>query len=194
MAADILLYNAEIIPVGRDQKQHIEITRDIADRFNSTYGEVFTLPEPRISETVAVIPGIDGQKMSKSYGNTINIFEEEKPLRKKIMKIVTDSTPVDDPKDPETCSVFALYRLFADPKDVENMKDRYLAGGMGYGEAKKELFELVWEFFRPYREKRAELASDPDAVRDILKMGAEKTRLVALETLEKVRKLTGIAW
>ncbi len=194
MASDILLYNAEIIPVGRDQKQHIEITRDIAERFNNTYGEVFTLPEPRISETVAVIPGIDGHKMSKSYGNTINIFEDEKPLKKKIMKIVTDSTPVEDPKDPETCSVFALYRLFADPKGIENMRDRYLAGGMGYGEAKKELFELVWEYFRPYREKRKELASDPGSVRDILKNGAEKTRLVALETLDKVRTLTGIAW
>lgn len=194
MAADILLYQAEIVPVGKDQKQHLEIARDIAERFNHTYGEIFTLPEPQISEDLAVIPGIDGQKMSKSYDNTINIFEDEKALKKKIMRVVTDSTPVEDPKDPDSCNVFALYKLFATPEQLADMRQRYEAGGMGYGQAKKELLELVIEYYRPYREKRAELADDPEEVRRILKKGAEKTRKVALATMEKVREATGIRY
>ena len=144
MAADILLYNAQIIPVGKDQKQHVEITRDIAIRFNNAYGDIFTIPEPSIQEDIAVIPGTDGQKMSKSYDNTINIFEDEKSLKKKVMKIVTDSTPVEDPKNPDTCTIFALYRLFADKDRIENLRDRYASGGTGYGEVKKELLGLIW--------------------------------------------------
>jgi len=194
MAADILLYQAQIIPVGKDQKQHVEITRDIALRFNSLYGDIFTLPEPMIQEEVAVIPGIDGQKMSKSYDNTIEIFEEESALKKKVMRIVTDSTPVSEPKDPNRCNLFALYRLFAPQEKTEAMRDRYLTGGLGYGEVKKELAGLIWDYFAPYRAKRRELARDPGEVMRILKKGAEKTRAEAVKTLERVRRATGIAY
>jgi tryptophanyl-tRNA synthetase len=194
MAADILLYQSEIIPVGRDQKQHIEITRDIAQRFNSVYGETFVLPEARISDELAVIPGIDGQKMSKSYGNTIDIFEDEASLKKKVMRIVTDSTPVEEPKNPDSCSVFQLYTLFAEKEKTENLRERYLSGGIGYGEVKKELFALIWEYFAPFREKRKKLASDPGEVRKILKQGAEKTRSVAVKTLDEVRRRVGLIY
>ena len=192
MAADILLYNAEIIPVGRDQKQHVEITRDIALRFNSLYGEVFVIPEPRIAEEVAVIPGIDGQKMSKSYGNAIEIFEDEKSLKKKVMRIVTDSTPVEEPKNPDTCNLFALYRLFAVPEMTEKMRQRYLAGGMGYGEVKKELLGLIWEYFLPFRKKRERYSADRGEVMNILAKGAEKTRAVAATTLARVKGAVGL--
>ncbi|HOW81851.1 MAG TPA: tryptophan--tRNA ligase [Spirochaetota bacterium] len=192
MAADILLYNAQIIPVGKDQKQHVEITRDIAIRFNNTYGDIFTIPEPSIQEDIAVIPGTDGQKMSKSYDNTINIFEDEKSLKKKVMKIVTDSTPVEDPKNPDTCTIFALYRLFADKDRIENLRDRYASGGTGYGEVKKELLGLIWEHFRPFREKREMYEKDRGEVINILKKGADKTRAVALPTLEKVKGAVGL--
>lgn len=192
MAADILLYQAEIIPVGKDQKQHIEITRDIAERFNSVYGETFVLPEPMISEDIAVVPGIDGQKMSKSYGNTIDIFEDEGSLKKKVMRIKTDSTPVEAPKDPENCNLFALYRLFADKNKTESLRERYLKGGIGYGEVKKELVGLIHEYFSPYRKKREELARDRQSVKDILKKGAEKTRAVAVKTLDEVKRKTGL--
>lgn len=194
MAADILLYQANIIPVGRDQKQHIEITRDIAERFNLVFGETFVLPEPLISDDIAVIPGTDGQKMSKSYGNTINIFEDEAALKKKIMRIKTDSTPVEEPKDPETCNLFALYRLFADAGKTAVLRERYLKGGVGYGEVKKDLLGLVYEFFAPFRKKREELAKDPGAIRDILKNGAEKTRAVAVKTLDLVKERTGLKY
>jgi len=194
MAADILLYQAEIIPVGKDQKQHVEITRDIALRFNSLYGDIFVIPEPRISDDVAVIPGIDGQKMSKSYGNTIDIFEDEKSLKKKVMKIVTDSTPVDEPKDPEKCNLFALYRLFAEPGKVEKMRERYLKGGIGYGEVKKELFGLIWEYFAPFRKKRIELTNDRGEVIRILRKGADKTRAIAVPTLARVKEVTGLTY
>ncbi len=194
MAADILLYNAEVIPVGKDQKQHVEITRDVAERFNHQYGDIFTLPAPRISEDLAVIPGIDGQKMSKSYGNAIEIFEEEKPLRKKVMKIVTDSTPVEEPKNPDTCSVFALYRLFGSPDQVENLRNRYLKGGAGYGEVKKELASLIWDYFSPYRDKRKELAADPGEVINILRKGAEKTRALAVKKLDQVKRAVGLIY
>jgi len=194
MAADILLYQSEIIPVGRDQKQHIEITRDIAQRFNSVYGETFVLPEARISDELAVIPGIDGQKMSKSYGNTIDIFEDEASLKKKVMRIVTDSTPVAEPKNPDSCSVFQLYALFAEKEKTANLRERYLSGGVGYGEVKKELFALIWEYFAPYREKRKMLASDPGEIRNILKQGADKTRSVAVKTLDEVRRKVGLMY
>jgi len=194
MAADILLYQSEIIPVGRDQKQHIEITRDIAQRFNSVYGETFVLPEARISDELAVIPGIDGQKMSKSYGNTIDIFEDEASLKKKVMRIVTDSTPVAEPKNPDSCSVFQLYALFAEKEKTANLREKYLSGGVGYGEVKKELFALIWEYFAPYREKRKMLASDPGEIRNILKQGADKTRSVAVKTLDEVRRKVGLMY
>ena len=194
MAADILLYQSEIIPVGKDQKQHIEITRDIAERFNNTYGETFVIPEPLINDDLAVIPGVDGQKMSKSYNNTINIFEEEKPLKKKVMGIVTDSTPVEEPKDPDKCNVFALYALFADETAKQEIRQKYLEGGLGYGTAKKELFSLIWEYFKPFRERRAELASRPGDIADIMKKGAEKTRTIAAETLDMVKDRTGLKY
>src|SRR6056297_1037084 len=194
MAADILLYQSEVIPVGKDQKQHIEITRDIAERFNNTYGETFVIPEPLINDDLAVIPGVDGQKMSKSYNNTINIFEEEKPLKKKVMGIVTDSTPVEEPKDPDKCNVFALYSLFADETAKQEMRQKYLEGGLGYGTAKKELSALIWEYFKPFRERRAELASRPDDIVDIMKKGAEKTRTIAAETLDMVKDRIGLKY
>ncbi len=194
MAADILLYQSEVIPVGKDQKQHIEITRDIAERFNNTYGETFVIPEPLINDNLAVIPGVDGQKMSKSYNNTINIFEEEKPLKKKVMGIVTDSTPVEEPKDPDKCNVFALYSLFADETAKQEMRQKYLEGGLGYGTAKKELFTLIWEYFKPFRERRAELASRPGDIVDIMKKGAEKTRTIAAETLDMVKDRVGLKY
>ncbi|MBU4276578.1 MAG: tryptophan--tRNA ligase [Proteobacteria bacterium] len=192
MAADILLYQADAVPVGKDQKQHLEITRDIAIKFNNAYGETFTVPEPWIEEDTAVIPGIDGQKMSKSYGNTLEIFAPEKYLKKKVMKIVTDSTPVEDPKDPAKCNVFALVSLFMDEQEKAALAERYRAGGMGYGEVKKELFSRMWEYFAPYRAKREELAGNLDYVRDVMAKGADKTRAVAVETLDLVRSRVGL--
>jgi tryptophanyl-tRNA synthetase len=194
MAADILIYKAEIIPVGKDQKQHVEITRDIALRFNGLYGDILVIPEPQISEEVSVIPGTDGQKMSKSYGNTIDIFEDEQTLKKKVMKIVTDSRPVEAPKDPDTCNLFALYRLFADNESIEKMRSRYIKGGVGYGEVKKELFGLIWEYFLPYRKKRDIYSGDRGEVIAILKKGAEKSHKIAVETLDQIKKVTGLKY
>jgi tryptophanyl-tRNA synthetase len=193
MAADILAVNSNVVPVGRDQKQHVEVTRDLAIRFNNAYGEVFTIPEPSIREQVAVVPGIDGQKMSKSYNNTIEIFSEGKPLKKQVMKIVTDSTPLEDPKDPERCNVFALYKLFASDDEQADLAQRYRAGGMGYGTAKTELLDKINEHFGPMRARRAELAADADYVEDVLRQGAEKARTVARETLDKARHAVGLA-
>lgn len=192
MAADILLYQADAVPVGKDQKQHLEITRDIAIKFNNAYGETFTVPEPWIEEDTAVIPGIDGQKMSKSYDNTLEIFAPEKYLKKKVMKIVTDSTPVEDPKDPAKCNVFALVSLFMDAQEKAALAERYRAGGLGYGEVKKELFARMWEYFAPYRAKREELAGNLDYVRQVMAKGADKTRAVAVETLDLVRSRVGL--
>ncbi|MCK5675940.1 MAG: tryptophan--tRNA ligase [Verrucomicrobia bacterium] len=191
MAADILAVQSNIVPVGRDQKQHVEVTRDLAIRFNNAFGEVFTIPEPSIRENVAVVPGIDGQKMSKSYDNTIEIFNEGKPLKKRVMKIVTDSKELEDPKDPETCNVFALYKLFATEEELAELAERYRAGGMGYGHAKTELLEKINEHFAPLREKRAELADDMDYVNDVLRTGAQKASALARETLDKARKAVG---
>ncbi len=160
MAADILLYQSDRVPVGQDQKQHLEITRDIAIKFNNTYGKTFVVPEAEIDESLAVIPGVDGQKMSKSYGNTIDIFAEKSVLKRRVMSIVTDSTSVEEPKDPDRCNVFALYKLFASPDAVSTLEERYRSGGLGYGEVKKELVELIWDYFAPYREKRNELISN----------------------------------
>ena len=194
MAADILLYQSEKVPVGKDQKQHVEVTRDIAIKFNNEYGDIFTLPEPEIDEDVATVPGLDGQKMSKSYGNTIDLFQDEKALRKQIMRIVTDPTPVEEPKNPDTCNVFQIYRLFMNKEQEADLRRRYEAGGMGYGEVKEELFMTVRDFFAPYAERRKELLADTDELRSILAQGAEKARHTALKTLRKVRKKTGLAY
>jgi tryptophanyl-tRNA synthetase len=194
MAADILLYQAEIIPVGKDQKQHVEMTRDIAGRFNHLYGDTFVLPEPQIDDVVAVVPGLDGQKMSKSYGNTIEIFSEENILRKRIMSIVTDATPVEEPKDPVKCTIYQLYRLFATKEETVELAAQYRNGGMGYATAKEMLFEKINTKFKPYREKRKALASERRQVEQILKEGAEKARYHAAKTIDKVRRKTGIKY
>jgi len=191
-AADILAFHSNLVPVGADQKQHIEITRDIAGFFNNTYGEILTLPEDYILESVAVVPGIDGRKMSKSYDNTIEIFEPEQSVKKKVMRIVTDSTPVEAPKDPEKCNVFALLKLVAAEDEVAEWEDRYRKGGTGYGEAKKRLVELLVDYFKPYRAKREQLQKNPDYVREVLKKGAERARPVAHKTFEDVRKAVGL--
>ena len=191
-AADILIFNSHLVPVGADQKQHIEVTRDIAMRFNNTYGEVFTIPEAHIIESVAVVPGIDGRKMSKSYENTIEIFEPEKQVKKKIMRIVTDSTPVEEPKDPEKCNIFALLKLVASEDELAEWENKYRCGGTGYGEAKKRLAELLIEHFKPYRQKRAELQDNLDFVKKVLADGAERAGAVARETLGRVRQAAGL--
>jgi tryptophanyl-tRNA synthetase len=191
-AADILIYNSDLVPVGADQKQHIEITRDIAGFFNNTYGETFVLPKDYIIESVAVVPGIDGRKMSKSYGNTIEIFEPESSVKKKVMKIVTDSTPVELPKDPEKCNVFALLKLVASQQELAEWESKYRKGGMGYGEAKKRLAELLIEYFKPYRQKRAELENNIGYLKEILHDGARKAKVVAAETLARARKAVGL--
>jgi tryptophanyl-tRNA synthetase len=191
-AADILIYKSDVVPVGADQKQHIEVTRDIAGYFNNTYGEVFVLPKDHIIESVAVVPGIDGRKMSKSYGNTIEMFEPEKTIKNKVMKIVTDSTPVEAPKNPDKCNVFALLKLFASAEEIKQWEDNYRKGGTGYGEAKKRLAELIVEYFRPYRQKRTELESNPDYLKQILAKGAQRARAVAVKTLIEARKVVGL--
>ncbi|HMB15386.1 MAG TPA: tryptophan--tRNA ligase [Pelovirga sp.] len=194
MTADILLFQSDLVPVGKDQKQHLEVARDIAIKVNNEYGEIFTVPEAEIDEDVATIPGLDGRKMSKSYGNTIDLFLGEKALRKQIMRIVTDPTPVEDAKNPDNCNIFQIYRLFLDRDGVEALRQRYLTPGLRYGDVKQELFETVRDFFAPYTEKRDELLADPDAVRRHLKHGAEKARAVASKTLDKVRKKTGLVY
>jgi tryptophanyl-tRNA synthetase len=192
MAADILIYESDIVPVGKDQKQHVEITRDIAGRMNSLYGPIFKIPEPSILPTMATIPGLDGQKMSKSYDNTIELFLEEKALKKKIMGIVTDSTPVEAPKDPESSSIVALYRLFAPEADVQKMEADFRSGGVGYGDFKKKLLGAVWDYFSLMRRKRAELAADPGYVDSVLKAGAERASSTANQVMERVRKAVGL--
>ncbi len=192
MAADILAVQSTVVPVGRDQKQHLEVTRDIAVKFNNDYGEVFAIPEPMIQDSVAVVPGIDGQKMSKSYNNHIEIFGDEKATKKRVMRIVTDSKGLEDAKDPETCNVFALYKLFADDVQRKEMEGRYRNGGMGYGDAKKALFELMWEHFLPFREKRAELDKNRDYVEKVLVAGAARAREEAQATVAKARKAMGL--
>jgi len=193
MAADILIYDSDIVPVGVDQVQHIEVTRDIAERFNSIYGDVFVLPEARVLDSSAKVPGTDGEKMSKSYGNVIELFEPAKRVRKKVMSIKTDSTPVEDAKDPESCSVFDLYRLFADPTQVSELGDRYRAGGLGYGDAKQALFELSQEHFAEAAERRQLLESDEGTLEAILQAGAERARQKAGEVLGRARAACGLA-
>ena len=192
MASDILIYQSNIVPVGKDQKQHVEITRDIAIRFNNIYGDVFTIPQEKIREDVAIVPGLDGQKMSKSYNNTIPIFDTQKAMRKTVMSIVTDSKGLEDMKDPDNCNVVALYKLFATPEQVKEMEARYRAGNYGYGHSKQALFELLWEYFEPMRKRREELAGNLDYVWQVLDEGGRKARNEAEKTMEKVRKAVGL--
>lgn len=191
-AADILLYQPDLVPVGQDQKQHIEFARDIAIKFNSAYGDIFKIPEPFIKEEVAVVPGTDGQKMSKSYGNTIDIFAPEATLKKQVMGIVTDSTPVDQPKDPKKCNVFRLYELLANKKEIADLTDKYTAGGFGYGEAKKLLLAKLLELFADARTRKADLDKKDKQVREILEEGTKKAKKTASKTLEEVKKKTGL--
>lgn len=192
MAADILLYNSDVVPVGLDQKQHIEITRDIADAFNRTYGRILKLPEGIIQEDVQSIPGIDGRKMSKSYDNTIPIFAPEKQLRKQVMRIVTDSKTPDDPKNPDTCNLFGIYRYFASPARLAEVRQRYLVGGLGYGELKLELADLVVAYFAEAREKYNQLIDDRTYLDAVMANGAEKARAIAKPVLARARKAVGM--
>lgn len=193
MAADILAVQSDLVPVGRDQKQHVEVARDIAMKFNRQYGEaVFKIPEEHIRGDVAVVPGLDGQKMSKSYNNTIEIFGPPKQTRKKIMRIVTDSKSIEDPKEPDRCNLFKLYRLLASAEQTQAMRERYEAGGLGYGQVKKELAELFAAHFEPFREKREALSRDPEYVEGVLRNGAERARLLMRETLQKARRAVGL--
>lgn len=192
MAADILAYDADVVPVGADQVQHIEITRDAAGFFNSTYGETFKLPEPFVEAATARVPGVDGQKMSKSYGNAIGIFDEGKALKTRVMGIVTDSTPVEDPKDPETNTVYQLYSLVADAAETAEMAGRFREGGYGYGDAKKALLAKIDAYFGPFRERRRELAADESYVTDVLRDGAARARVHARGVLDRARRACGV--
>ncbi|QYM78187.1 tryptophan--tRNA ligase [Horticoccus luteus] len=193
MAADILLYDTNLVPVGKDQKQHVEMTRDIAIKFNQTYGETFVVPEEEIRGEVAVVPGLDGQKMSKSYGNTVEIFGDEKALRKKIMGIVMDSrTPAEPKPDAEKNLAIQLLKLVAPADAAADFENRLRAGGLGYGDLKKALFEHYWNYFAPYRVKRAELAANLDYVESVLRDGAQRARATASGVLQRARKACGI--
>jgi tryptophanyl-tRNA synthetase len=192
MAADILLYDSDVVPVGRDQKQHLEVARDIVIKFNEAYGNVFKLPEPRIQEQTAVVPGLDGQKMSKSYDNTIEIFAVENVFRKKVLGIQTDSTPLDQPKPVENSTILALYRLVATPAEVAAMEAQFRAGGVGYGELKKQLFAALWEHFAPMRQRRAEIMAEPGYVDDVLAHGARQARAAASHVMQRVRAAVGL--
>jgi tryptophanyl-tRNA synthetase len=195
-AADILIYGGTLVPVGADQKQNIEISRNLAQRFNATFcpedEPLFPVPEPLILDEVAVVPGIDGRKMSKSYDNTIGIFDAGADLKKKVMSIVTDSTPLEEPKDPDTCNVFALIKLFADADTTVRVRTAYAKGGYGYGHAKKELLELITDYFAEARERRRELERQPDFVRDVLREGARRARQKCAPYVEKARELAGL--
>ncbi|MCH2201281.1 MAG: tryptophan--tRNA ligase [Fuerstiella sp.] len=193
MASDILIYDSEVVPVGADQIQHLEVTRDIAKRFNSLFGETFVLPAPHVLDSSAKVPGTDGEKMSKSYNNTIPIFETPKRLKKLINRIRTDSTPVEDPKDPDRCAVFDLYRLFASPEEQTQLADRYREGGMGYGDAKGLLYESAMEYFAAAFERRDDLKKRPDDVKDILKSGAATARARAREVVDRAKHACGLS-
>lgn len=194
MAADILLYDSNLVPVGKDQKQHLEITRDLAGKINEAFGpETLVVPEPMIRESSAVVPGLDGQKMSKSYNNTLPLFGDEKPLKKLIMKIETDSTPVEAPKPTEGSIILQLYRLFANDTDYQSMIDDFQNGGKGYGDFKKRLAEAYWDYFAPMRSRRAEILADPGYIDAVLASGAEKARAAATVVLDRVRRAVGLA-
>ena len=193
MAADILIYDSDIVPVGKDQKQHIEITRDLAAKINETYGEIFKLPEPRIQAATEVVPGIDGQKMSKSYHNNIDIFGDETETRKRVMSIVTDSTAVEAPKDPARSTVFQLYSLFGSKNEIAEMRERFRKGGTGYGDFKKQLFETLWEYFAPMRKRREEILADKSYIDNVLSRGAERANDVANQVMKRVRAAVGLS-
>jgi tryptophanyl-tRNA synthetase len=193
MAADILIVQGARVPVGKDQKQHVEMTRDIGGAFNRQFGEVFTIPEPVIRPEVATLPGVDGRKMSKSYNNTLEIFGDEKAIRKKVTSIVTDSQPVEAPKtDLDKNIPLQVYKLVATPEQAAELQAKLAAGGYGYGEVKKELFAVLTDYFAPYRKKREELSKNLDYVREVLRKGAERANAVADETMGKVRKAVGL--
>lgn len=193
MAADILLYDTNLVPVGKDQKQHVEVTRDLCQKFNDQFGEgILVMPEPMIAETTAVIPGLDGQKMSKSYNNTLPLFGEEKKLRKLIMGIKTDSTPVEDPKPTDDSLILQLYKLFASDSDYQSMIKDFQTGGIGYGDFKKRLWEAYWSYFSVIRERKDELEKDPGYVESVLAAGAEKARATSEKVLTRVRQAVGL--
>src|SRR5438477_5129177 len=192
MAADILIYDSDTVPVGKDQKQHIEITRDLAVKMNETFGEILKLPEPRINAATEVVPGIDGQKMSKSYGNTIDIFGDEKQMRKRVMSIVTDSSPVEAPKDPDTSTIVQLYALVASKEEVEEMREQFRKGGCGYGDFKKQLFEKLWDYFAPMRKRRDEILRHQDYIESVLAQGAGRANSIADGVMKRVRKAVGL--
>ena len=192
MAADILIYDSDVVPVGKDQKQHIEITRDLAVKINETFGKVFKLPEPRIQAAAEIVPGIDGQKMSKSYGNNIDIFGNEKEMRTLVMSIVTDSTPVEAPKDPSRSTIFQLYSLFATKNEIAEMRERFQKGGTGYGDFKKELFQKLWQYFAPMRKRRKEILADKSYVDSVLIRGATRAIEVANQVMQRVRSAVGL--
>jgi tryptophanyl-tRNA synthetase len=196
-AADILIYDSDVVPVGKDQKQHIEIARDLATRMNETFGSepdrrILKLPEPRIHAQAEVVPGIDGQKMSKSYGNTIDLFGEEKETRKRVMSIVTDSTPMEAPKDPDRSTIIQLFSLFGSPEEVEVMHDSFRKGGIGYGEFKKQLFEELWEYFAPMRQRRDEILRDKNYIDAVLSRGARRASELAAPVMTRVRQAIGL--
>ncbi len=192
MAADILIYGSDLVPVGKDQKQHLEVTRDIAIKINETFGEVFKLPQPSIREDTAVVPGLDGAKMSKSYNNTIEIFAPENVLKKKVMGIKTDSTPVEAPKPTEDSAILGLYRLVASAADFQAMEADFLQGGVGYGDLKKRLFAGIWEYFAPQRTRREEILANPGYVDRILSEGAQKALAESEIVMKRVRKAVGL--
>jgi len=198
MAADILIYDSDVVPVGKDQKQHIEITRDLAVKINETFGQsepdgrIFKLPKPRIQAATEVVPGIDGQKMSKSYGNNIDIFGDEKEMRKRVMSIVTDSTPVEAPKDASRSTIFQLYSLVASKSEIADMREKFQKGGTGYGDFKKELFEKLWEYFTPMRKRREEILADKSYIDNVLARGAERANEIANQVMERVRQAVGL--
>jgi len=192
MAADILIYDSDVVPVGKDQKQHIEIARDLAVKMNETYGQLFKLPEPRIQPATETVPGIDGQKMSKSYGNNIDIFDDEKEMRKRVMSIVTDSLAVEAPKDPATSTIFKLYSLVASNDEITDMRERFVKGGTGYGDFKKQLFEKLWEYFAPMRKRREEILKDKSYIDDVLSHGARRANEIANQVMDRVRKAVGL--
>jgi len=198
MAADILIYDSDVVPVGKDQKQHIEMTRDLAVKMNETFGQskpdgpIFKLPEARIQPATETVPGIDGQKMSKSYGNNIDIFGDEKEMRKRVMSIVTDSTPVDAPKDPATSTIFKLYSLIASKDEIADMREKFLKGGTGYGDFKKQLFEKLWESFAPMRKRREEILGHKSYIDDVLVRGAKRANKIADQVMQRVRKAVGL--
>jgi tryptophanyl-tRNA synthetase len=192
MAADILIYDSDVVPVGKDQKQHIEITRDLAVKMNETFGEIFKLPEARIRAATETVPGIDGQKMSKSYSNNLDIFGGEKEMRKRVMSIVTDSTPVEAPKDPTKSTIFKLYSLVASKDEIAAMREQFLKGGTGYGDFKKQLFERLWEYFAPMRRRREEILADKSYIDGVLSKGASRANEIADQVMKRVREAVGL--